>query len=105
MASCICVGLRIPRAKVFRVLSNCLTIRLKFDSSGIGQCKTTVILSGFLKITRPTGVVSRAAPTDFGAYGVMRRNRGGGALDGLEFFVADTLGHAHQHDAKLEQDP
>ena len=34
---------------------------------------------GFLKITRPTGVVSRAAPTDFGAYEVMR-DQGGGAL-------------------------
>jgi hypothetical protein len=36
------------------------------------KCKTTVILSGFLKITRPTGVVSSAAPTDFGACEVMR---------------------------------
>jgi hypothetical protein len=36
-------------------------------------------LSGFLKITRPTGVVSSAAPTDFGAYEVMR-DQGGGAL-------------------------
>jgi hypothetical protein len=38
-------------------------------------------LSGFLKITRPMGVVSSAAPTDFGAYEVMR-DQGGGALDG-----------------------
>jgi hypothetical protein len=43
-------------------------------------CKTTVILSGFLKITRPTGVVSSAAPTDFGADAVMR-DQGGGALE------------------------
>jgi hypothetical protein len=42
-------------------------------------CKTTVILSGFLKITRPTGVVSSAAPTDFGACEVWR-DQGGGAL-------------------------
>jgi hypothetical protein len=39
-----------------------------------------VILSGFLKITRPTGVVSSARPTDFGAYAVMRRNEGGRAV-------------------------
>jgi hypothetical protein len=37
-----------------------------------------VILSGFLKITRPTGAVSSAAPTDFGACEVMR-DQGGGA--------------------------
>jgi hypothetical protein len=48
---------------------------------------TTVILSGFLKITRPTGVVSSAAPTDFGVDEVIRRNQGGGALvDGLMVF-------------------
>ena len=39
-----------------------------------------VILSGFLKISRPTEVVSSAAPTDFGVYEVIRRNQGGGAL-------------------------
>ncbi len=50
--------------------------------------KTTVILSGFLKITRPTGGVSSAAPTDFGGYEVIRRNQGGAALEGssIRFF-------------------
>ena len=53
-----------------------------------------MILSGFLKITRPTRVVSSAAPTDFGGYEVIRRNQGGGALvsDGDKNLVTARFG-------------
>jgi hypothetical protein len=57
----------------------------------VHECKTTVILSGFLKITRPTGVVSSAAPTDFGADAVMRKTQGGAALE--DWFGFDALDH------------